>query len=155
MEFEEYEWASATEIFEADGFAPVPSFDVARNAVDAFNAFIASQSQLYGAPLVDVHMLLDRLDLSGLRIGNYVLSTQFLGGIFSLDGIHPTNTGHALVANHVLRAIDQTLGGGIPTIPLLPIVENDPLAFPLSALRATAAAPDPDLARQLSWMVTR
>lgn len=40
------------------------------------------------------------------------LTTDFLGGFFSLDGIHPTYTGHALLANefiHVLNAQLMTL----------------------------------------------
>ncbi|MCP3919382.1 MAG: hypothetical protein GY711_27915 [bacterium] len=139
----------------ADVVLDASEVDVARNVVAGFNAFIVSQSQQHGAALVDVHLLLDRLDRGGFPIGNYELSTRFLGGIFSLDGIHPTNSGHGLIANHVLRSIEQTFGGGIPTVPLLPIVESDPLAFPIGALPFTTSPPDADLRQLLGWMVRR
>jgi hypothetical protein len=128
---------------------------VTRDAVAEFNAFIARQSRLHDAVLVDVHALLEGLDRNGLQIGQYALDTGFLGGIFSIDGIHPTNTGHALVANHVLRGIEKKFGQGLELLRLLPIVEQDPLAFPIGALPLTAGAPDPKLRPQLSWMVKR
>ena len=75
------------------------------------------------------------------------LTTDFLGGIFTLDGIHPTNTGHAVIANEFIRALNQGFDAGIRPFsvgeiahimhadPLvLPGVRHSPLADPVSAL---------------------
>ena len=35
------------------------------------------------------------------------------GGFFSLDGIHPTARGNALLANKVMEAIDATYGSNL------------------------------------------
>jgi lysophospholipase L1-like esterase len=71
----------------------------AQTAVTQFNAILAQEAALLGAVLVDVHELLMRFVQTGYQAGGAHLSTAFLGGIFSLDGIHPTNTGYAIVAN--------------------------------------------------------
>jgi hypothetical protein len=45
------------------------------------------------------------------------MNTQFVtGGIFSLDGIHLTPLGNALLANEFIRAINMKFGSTIPKI---------------------------------------
>ena len=38
------------------------------------------------------------------------------GSLFSLDGVHPSNQGHAVVAFHMIEAINDAFGAGIPQI---------------------------------------
>ena len=71
----------------------------------SYNAVIAQQASAHGAVHVDVHRLLAELDANGIVIDGQPLCTSFLGGLFSLDGVHPTNTGYALVANQFIRAL--------------------------------------------------
>jgi|GEM_PF-812889 len=44
------------------------------------------------------------------------LSPRYLGGLFSLDGVHPSNIGHALVANEFLSALRKRYGWGAPSL---------------------------------------
>ena len=44
-------------------------------------------------------------------------STAFAtGNLFSLDGVHPTPRGYALVANEWIRVINAAYGATIPTV---------------------------------------
>ncbi|MEJ5364154.1 MAG: SGNH/GDSL hydrolase family protein [Desulfosoma sp.] len=44
------------------------------------------------------------------------LSPRYLGGLFSLDGVHPSNIGHALIANEFLSALRKRYGWGAPLL---------------------------------------
>lgn len=80
-------------------------------ATGAFNAVIASSAQSAGLAFVDANSFLNELAESGLSFGNYVLTADLvLGGVFSLDGVHPNSRGYSIGANAFLRAIDATYG---------------------------------------------
>jgi hypothetical protein len=101
-----------------------------RAAVDAYNAIIAAQAQAKGAVLVDIHGLLATIQAHGFVVGGQRLTTGFLGGVFSLDGVHPTNTGYAVVANEFVDALDAAFAARIPPLPVEPVAETDPLVLP-------------------------
>jgi hypothetical protein len=98
-----------------------------RDATAQFNQIIATQAAANGAVLVDANAFLNRLDRRGLRLGGRRLTTQFLGGIFSLDGIHPTNTGAAATANEFIKAMNRKARAGIPPVNVRRIERQDPL----------------------------
>src|SRR5262249_46016824 len=58
-----------------------------QNAVDRFNEIIREQAGANHAAVVDVHHLLEVARKRGLDVGDHRLTTTFLGGLFSLDGI--------------------------------------------------------------------
>ena len=95
--------------------------------VTAFNAVIAQQAQTAGATLVDINALFNQVASSGVTINGYTGTTGFLGGVFSLDGIHPTNTGYAVVANKFIDTMNTSFGSKIPDVALSPISAADPL----------------------------
>ena len=101
-----------------------------RTAVGNYNAFIAGQALAYGAALVDIHVLTDDLHANGLVVGGQRLTLDYLGGLFSLDGIHPTNTGYGLFANQFIRSLNMQFGAGIPAVSLEQIKKIDPLVLP-------------------------
>lgn len=101
-------------------------------AIIAFNEIIAEQAELHGAALVDMNAVLRFIHQFGLVIHGHRLTTDFFGGIFTLDGIHPTNTAHAVIANEFIRAMNRKFGAGIRPYSLreiAEIMENDPLVF--------------------------
>jgi len=55
------------------------------------------------------------------------LTTDYLGGIFSLDGVHPTNTGQAAVAGLVIEAINAKYGTSFAPPDVRAVAEGDPL----------------------------
>jgi lysophospholipase L1-like esterase len=101
----------------------------AQSAVVAYNATIAQVCQHFGAIVVDVNGVLRQISQSGYVVGGRRLTAGFLGGIFSLDGIHPTNTGYAILANAVIRRMNTQLDTNIPLISVESVAKTDPLVF--------------------------
>jgi lysophospholipase L1-like esterase len=94
--------------------------------VTAYNQVIAAQAQAAGATLVDINALFKQVSTSGLTINGYTGTTTFLGGFFALDGIHPTNTGYAVVANKFIDTMNTAISTKIPDVALGPIAAADP-----------------------------
>jgi lysophospholipase L1-like esterase len=105
--------------------------------VTAFNQVIAAQAKAANATLVDINALFSQLFTSGLTINGYTGNASFLGGFFALDGIHPTNTGYAVVANAFIDTMNSSIHTKIPDVPLGPVAAADPFWPPnLAALPA-------------------
>ena len=94
--------------------------------VVAFNGVIAAQAKAANATLVDINALFAGVTQSGLAINGYTGTTGFLGGFFALDGIHPTNTGYAVVANKFIDTMNAGINTKIADVALGPIAAADP-----------------------------
>ena len=82
------------------------------------NDIIASIAAEFDYPVVDVNALL-RGVADGLSIGGIVYTTEFvLGGGISLDGIHPSDLGYAVVANAFISTINDFYRSSIPILDL-------------------------------------
>jgi hypothetical protein len=80
-------------------------------ATDAYNLTIKSLADSKGLAFVDANALLSQVANGGIRFGNYHLSSSFaVGGAFSMDGVHPSPRGYALIANKFLEAINAKYG---------------------------------------------
>jgi hypothetical protein len=101
-----------------------------RSTIDHYNSFIALQAQAHGAALVDIHGLTAQLQARGFVAHGQRLTTDFLGGLFSLDGIHPTNTGYGLFADEFIHALNTNFAAGIPPANIEKIATTDPLVLP-------------------------
>jgi lysophospholipase L1-like esterase len=101
-----------------------------RSTIDQYNSFIALQAQMHGAALVDIHALTNKLRKHGFVTHGQRLTTDFLGGLFSLDGIHPTNTGYGLFANEFIHALNTHFDARIPPANIEKIAATDPLVLP-------------------------
>ena len=97
--------------------------------VAAFNTVIAASAASAGATLIDIHSLFAQTAANGIPANGYVGTTAFLGGAFSLDGIHPTNTGYAVVANTFIDTINTAFSKMYPDVDLNAVAKVDPL-FP-------------------------
>lgn len=86
------------------------------NARNAYNATIQSAAQANGLAFVDVNALLQEAEVGIPYDGGTLSSTFVTGGAFSLDGVHLTPRGYALVANKSIEAINQTYGSTLPTV---------------------------------------
>jgi lysophospholipase L1-like esterase len=111
----------------------------ARATVVQFNAEIAAAvsavEQTHGIQiaLVDAFGLFDRIAAEGYVVpgassadGSFVLDDGYLGGLFSLDGVHPSRTGQAVIANAFIDAIDTRFGEGIPHVDVRAVAAADP-----------------------------
>jgi len=102
-----------------------------RAAVLAYNAVIAAEAAAPpGATLVDIYSLINDLAANGVVVGGQKLTTDFMGGLFSLDGVHPTNTGYAIIANEFIKTMNRSLQAGIPPVSVAQVSKTDPLIFP-------------------------
>ena len=109
--------------------------------VTAYNGVIAQQAKSVNATLVDINTLFTQVATSGITINGYTGSTGFLGGVFSLDGIHPTDTGYAVIANTFIDTMNSSMGTKIPDVDLTPIAAADPLWPPNLAPQAISTTP--------------
>lgn len=97
--------------------------------IQEYNAVIKSTAANYGFPMVDAYSLLDAFAANPVTVEGITLSNHYNGGYFSLDGVHPSNFGHAVFANVFIAAANAAYGMNIPPIPgaaLLSIFNNDP-----------------------------
>ena len=115
--------------------------------VNSFNQVIAAQAQQANATLVDINALFKQVSTSGLTINGYTGTTAFLGGFFALDGIHPTNTGYAVVANTYIDTMNSKIGTKIPDVSLSAVAAADPLWPPNLVGHAVRGAAMPAAAR--------
>jgi hypothetical protein len=99
-------------------------------AVVAYNQIISDEARAKGAPLVDINALFSSVRSRGIVVKGQRLTSDFLGGIVSLDGIHPTYTGHAVVANEFIHVFNARLHAGIPPLAIELVAVDDPLVLP-------------------------
>jgi len=95
-----------------DSFVLVPSEqDEIRIAIDGFNATLQSSASAAGFGFVDANDIFTKMANGGYADGDFILTADLVsGGAVSLDGVHPTSRGYALVANEFMKAIDATYG---------------------------------------------
>ena len=85
-------------------------------ATDAYNTTIEAAATAKGLAFVDFKAILQQASSTGITTGDFVLTTSFAtGGLVSLDGIHLTARGYAVMANEMLKAIDKTYGSNFST----------------------------------------
>jgi lysophospholipase L1-like esterase len=66
---------------------------------------------------VDAQAIFNQVATQGVPFDAGVLTTAFVtGGVFSLDGVHPTPRGYAYLANNILDAINTTYNSTVPKV---------------------------------------
>jgi hypothetical protein len=96
--------------------------------VDALNMAIRSLAQAHGALLFDLHAVCRRIKRDGLTAGERSLTAEYLGGVYSLNGVYPGATGHAAIANGVIDLLNTSCGTSYKPIDLAEIAAWDPVA---------------------------
>lgn len=135
------------------GFLSPAEVVTVQQTVEQYNAAIAQQVSAVGATLIDLHAALGQLHDHPPTINGTPTSFAFLGGIFSLDGEHPTDTGYALVANIFIDRMNAALHTKIPDVNVSAIAATDPL-FPSNLPKAARRMRMPAAAgHSLDWML--
>lgn len=96
----------------ADQWVLTPQEQMAiKTATDSYNATIAAvASSNPNVALVDFKALLEEASM-GIMFDDYTLTTSLVtGGLISLDGVHLTARGYALMANKIMAAMDADFG---------------------------------------------
>jgi len=87
-----------------------------RGRVDAFNQIIAARAAAVGAIVVDVNSIFKWIVANPPTFFGTPLTNRPLGGLFSLDGVHPSNIGHAIIADQVIATMNARWGTSIPRL---------------------------------------
>lgn len=87
-------------------------------AVAAYNAGIKNLAGSYGLAHVDANSKMAELaTTSGIQWDGVRYTASFVtGGTFSLDGVHLTGRGYALIANEFIKAINATYKSTLPQV---------------------------------------
>jgi lysophospholipase L1-like esterase len=141
---------------------PLPGSDVltaaeivtVQNNIAAYNAVIAGLVKAAGGTLVDLHSYFNTLS-AGITINGYKATPSFLGGLFGLDGIHPTNTGYALVANQYIAATNAAFGLSTPAVDVSAVAAKDPYFGPNIKPASSKAVRIPTVAAQRASEIIR
>ncbi len=92
----------------------------------AYNAAIAAAVASTGAVLVDVHTpLAAAYAAGGIAIAPKCCGFVYGQGFFSLDGIHPSNTGYAVVANVFIGTLNAAFHTAIPAVDVSAVYATD------------------------------
>ncbi|WP_419869197.1 G-D-S-L family lipolytic protein [Chryseobacterium sp. CT-SW4] len=89
-----------------------------KTATDAYNASIRSLADAYGLAFVDTNAKMIELNgQSGISFDGVKYTAKYVtGGAFSLDGVHLTGRGYAVVANEFIKAINAKYKSTLPQV---------------------------------------
>lgn len=98
-----------------------------RKATKKYNAKLKALADANGWAFVDINSVLTEIARDGLAIeGVGTVTTAYLGGVFGLDGVHPSATGHAVVASLAVDAINAKYGTSLVHPDVAAIAAADP-----------------------------
>jgi hypothetical protein len=112
------------------GFLDAGEIAAIQSTVTQYNTVIAQEVTAVGGVLVDIHTFIQNLAQNGITINNYQATATFLGGLFGLDGIHPTNTGYALIANQFIDTLNASRNTTFADVNVAAVAAADPLFGP-------------------------
>lgn len=88
-----------------------------RTATTAFNAAIVAKANERGLAVFNANTFFSQVASSGIVTNGVNNTAGFIAGnLFSLDGVHPTPRGYAIVANEMIRVINSTYGAKVPQV---------------------------------------
>ncbi len=87
-------------------------------SISAYNGIMKTQADAKGIAYVDPNTVLNQIAATGgLTQNGITYTSSFIqGGAFSLDGIHLTPAGYALMANEIIKGINAKYTSTIPTV---------------------------------------
>jgi hypothetical protein len=90
-----------------------------QTTIDGYNSSIRQHAASVGAAVVDFNALLRQANSTGLRFQGTTYTTEYIkGGLFSLDGVHPTDLGYGFIANAMIDAVNATFGAHVSQVNL-------------------------------------
>ncbi len=90
--------------------------DLINTHVEAYNGIIKETASDFNLAMTDVNQLLKDAE-PGIYFDAIGFNTEFIsGGVFSLDGIHLSARGYAIVANAFIEAINNQYQASIPKV---------------------------------------
>jgi hypothetical protein len=88
---------------------------VIETTTSGYNSTISAAAQKHNLALADMHTHLAEIRDKGYKFSEVEYTTSFVtGGAFSLDGVHLTPRGYAIVANYFIDAINAKYTSNLP-----------------------------------------
>ncbi len=93
----------------------------AQASTQAFNATISTLASAHGWGLVDIYSIFNQMRANDFQGGTMMNGIDFFttyvsGGLFTLDGVHPTAQAQGIIANAFLSVINQKFGSNYSMI---------------------------------------
>ena len=102
-----------------------------QTATDAYNTAIVNIGTANNLAVIDLNNLLNEAASTGTQFDDFTMTTSLVfGGLVSLDGIHLTSRGYALMAKKILEGIDATYGSNFTGSGNVPKANNYPTNYP-------------------------
>jgi len=99
------------------------------SAFSSYNAALEDLAQARNLPLVRLSRVFRDLDRGRYSFAGVPLTGEFpSGGAFSLDGIHPTSLGNAVIADAWIEVINDAFAAGVAPVDFGKLV--DPIELP-------------------------
>lgn len=91
--------------------------DEITTAIVDFNTTIQNLATQNDVAFFDVNTFFKELTANGFQAGSAFLTADYVtGGTFSLDGVHPSPRGSAVIANQMIGIINEKYGSTIPAV---------------------------------------
>ena len=98
-----------------------------KTATESYNASIQALAAAKGLAFVDINAMYNQVNNGGIVANGQTMTSTFItGGMFSLDGVHPSPRGNALISNKFLEAINSKYGSNLQCVN----IGNYPVLFP-------------------------
>lgn len=90
--------------------------DKIRAATTDFNNIIRTTNVAHNVAVLDMYAYFKTIQ-SGVAYNGIFYTTSFItGSLFSLDGVHPTPRGYALIANQIIMKLNEYYEASIPMV---------------------------------------
>ncbi|MCC3155836.1 SGNH/GDSL hydrolase family protein [Hymenobacter sp. 15J16-1T3B] len=113
------------QVFGASAGNPIPTTlvlddaeqGVARTATNEYNNALRTKAAAKGLALFDSNTFFSGVAQNGFAANGVTNTASFItGNLFSLDGVHPTPRGYAVIANEMIKAINAQYSASIPFV---------------------------------------
>ena len=86
----------------------------AQAAINSYNGTISALASQFGWAHFDSNAALNEISTTGLMMDDFTITGDLVfGGLFGLDGVHPTARGNAIIAKLMMAEIDDTYGSNL------------------------------------------
>ena len=117
----------------AHGYDTAENIDAELAAIDAlaeeFNGILDELAAGHdNVHVVDLSGIVAEVSAEGIAAGDTQVTVERFGGLVSVDGLHFSDTGYAVLTNAFVDTVNETLGTSIPPMDLAAVLAADPFA---------------------------
>jgi GDSL-like Lipase/Acylhydrolase len=89
----------------------------ATTVIASYNSSIIAAAAQFGFKVADMHAFFNDVAKNGFVSDGIDFTAIYItGGLFSLDGVHPTSQGYAIIANKFIQVINNEYSADIPLV---------------------------------------